>query len=302
MRSSLRTWTIAALALTGAWSARAADKHFEKKLPASAGETLTIATDVGAVKVVGTSENEVSVVADMRGRERDLNSFEITAERTSTGVEVKGRAPRHDSWFGRSFDMDVQFTVRVPHRYNVSMNTSGGDIDVNSVQGSVRGETSGGAIRIGGIDGTVDLTTSGGDVRAERLTGPVHLESSGGEIVIAGASGDVDAGTSGGNVRISDVEGRVRAETSGGDIIIRVRMGNQGVYAETSGGNIEIALQKGVGATIDASTSGGEVICDIPMTVSGRIDESRVHGEINGGGKTIHAHTSGGDVRIRARE
>ena len=74
---------------------------------------------------------------------------------------------------------------------------------------------------------------------------------------------------------------------------------NKGIHAETSVGNIEIAIPRDAGATIDAETSGGDVVCDVPVTVSGRIRESEVKGVVNGGGPTIYAHTSGGDVRIR---
>ena len=60
-----------------------------------------------------------------------------------------------------------------------------------------------------------------------------------------------------------------------------------------------IAIAKSVAAMIDASTSGGDVICDLPVTVSGKISESRIKGTLNGGGELIYAHTSGGNVRIK---
>jgi len=69
-----------------------------------------------------------------------------------------------------------------------------------------------------------------------------------------------------------------------------------------SGGDIDITVAKDIAASIDASTSGGSVICDLPVTVSGRIEGDRIKGTINGGGNVIYAHTSGGDVRIRPPE
>jgi DUF4097 and DUF4098 domain-containing protein YvlB len=85
-------------------------------------------------------------------------------------------------------------------------------------------------------------------------------------------------------------------------MFVKVKGPNKGVYAETSGGDIEIVVSKSVAATIDAATSGGSVHFDFPVTLSGQIDESRVRGTLNGGGNTIHAHTSGGDVRFRAAD
>ncbi len=124
-------------------------------------------------------------------------------------------------------------------------------------------------------------------------------ETSGGNIRVKTVTGSVKVETSGGNISVEDVDGKVFAETSGGNVVLKVRGANKGIHAETSGGNVTVAIGKSVGATIDAATSGGEVECDLPVTVSGKISESRIKGTLNGGGEVIYAHTSGGDVHIK---
>lgn len=280
--------------------AAAGDRKFEKKFTVAPGETFTLNTDVGSIAIVGTAANEVAIEAQIRGRGRDVDEFEIIANQVEKGVEVKGRGRSSGWWFWNTNDLEVRFTVRVPREYNIRLNTSGGDVGIATIKGRVQGETSGGNIDVKDVEGEVDMGTSGGNIRSEKITGNVRMETSGGDIVLTTINGDVEAGTSGGNIRISDVDGKVRAETSGGDVMVRVKNGNKGVYAETSGGDIEIMMDKNIAATIDASTSGGEVSCDLPITMSGRIDESRIRGSVNGGGNPIHAHTSGGDVRIKA--
>lgn len=302
MRSLLTTVLAVVLSLACTMEAGAAQKKFDKKFSVSPGGTLTIGTDAGSVKVVGTSSNEVSILVDIRGREKDIERFEVTATQSGNNVEVKGKARKGGSWFWDSFELDVEYTISVPHEFALRMNTSGGDITVSELKGVVKGETSGGDIEVGNVQGEVELTTSGGNVRAEKCTGTVHMETSGGDIVITAITGDVDVSTSGGNVRIGEVDGKVRAETSGGNVVVKLKGTNKGIFAETSGGNIDIVIPKTIAANIDAGTSGGEVQCDLPVTLSGRIDESRVKGTLNGGGNTIHAHTSGGDVRIRAAD
>jgi hypothetical protein len=297
-----RTLAPVVLVLLVAGTALCAQKKFEKKFPVSPGGTLTLGTDVGSVKIIGTSSNEVSVVADMRGREKDVESFEITADKSGNNVDVRGKLSKGGSWFWNSVDVEVEFTISVPHEYSVKMHTAGGDISVSDLKGKVDGKTSGGNVTIGGTGGDIDLETSGGDVKAEQCTGSLRMRTSGGEVNVRAISGDVDLGTSGGDVKISDVEGKVRAETSGGSMFVKVKGTNKGVFAETSGGNIEIVVSKSVAANIDAATSGGSVHFDFPVTVSGQIDESHVRGTLNGGGNTIHAHTSGGDVRFRSAD
>ncbi len=281
---------------------QAGQKKFEKTFQVSPGGTFTIDTDIGTVMVTGSSSNEVVVTAVMEGRDRDIEEFHIDAAQTAGGVEVKAKGKK-DFWrFLSGRDFDVRFTVSVPSRYNLKLETSGGDVEVTDIKGMVQGETSGGDIRLTKIEGKTKVETSGGDILIDGVTGELHAETSGGDVTVKGVVGDVDAETSGGNVRIDAVDGKVHAETSGGNVTVRVAGPNKGIHAETSGGNITVVIARNVGATIDASTSGGDVECDLAVTVSGKISESRVKGTVNGGGSLIYAHTSGGNVRIKAVE
>ncbi|MBX2992386.1 MAG: DUF4097 family beta strand repeat protein [Bacteroidetes bacterium] len=279
--------------------ASGAEKTFDKKFTATPGGTFFIKTDFGSVEITGTDAKEVSVYATLRGRQRDVDEFEITASQTSGGVEVRGKSPRSGRWFNwGSNDLEVRYTIKVPREYNLRMETSGGNITVNSVKGKLNGGTSGGDIALADISGSIDLETSGGNIRAEKVDGTLRMETSGGDIRISEVKGDVNVHTSGGNVTLNTIDGKVRAETSGGNITVRVKESNQGVFAETSGGNIDIMMPKNISATIDASTSGGDVTCDFPITMSGKMSDSRIRGTVNGGGNPIHARTSGGDIRI----
>jgi DUF4097 and DUF4098 domain-containing protein YvlB len=291
---------VAVLAVVPLALAQGGEKRFEKKFAVSPGGTLRIATDVGSIKITGTGSNEVSVVAQLRGRDRDVEAFDITAEETKGGVEVRGKGRTKRGWFWNSVELTVDYTIQVPHEYSLDIHTSGGDVEVNSLKGEMRGGTSGGNIVLGAVEGKVTMETSGGDIRVEKAAGDMKLETSGGNITIGNVEGAVDVETSGGDIRLGEVRGRVHAETSGGNVRVKVTGANEGIHAETSGGNIEVMIGKNVGAELDAATSGGEVECEIPVTVKGKISESRIRGTVNGGGKMIYAHTSGGNVRIKA--
>jgi DUF4097 and DUF4098 domain-containing protein YvlB len=300
LRSIVVVGAMAGLLAAGA---SAASKKFQQSFSVSPGGKLTVETDCGSLHIVGTSGNQVSVTADIRGRDKDVNRFEVTADQQGNDVRVKGKQSKSGSWFFNwSSDLDVEFTIEVPLKYSLHLNTSGGNVNVATVEGTVTGETSGGNVDMKGVKGELDFSTSGGNISADDCTGKVHMETSGGNITISSITGDVDVSTSGGNVKVSSVNGKVHAETSGGDVVVKVKGDNKGVYAETSGGSIRIDVPKNIAANIDAETSGGSVVCDLPVTMSGRIDEGRVKGTVNGGGATIFAHTSGGDVHIRGAE
>jgi len=293
---------VSSLVLIAASASWGAESRFEKKFGVARGGTLTLKTDVGSVSIRGTSSSEVSVVAEIKGREKDVKDFEINASETSGGVEIIGRSSRGGWRFFSWSDLDVHFTVNVPNEYNVTTNTSGGDITVRDLKGWVRGKTSGGDMLLADIEGAINIGTSGGQINLERVSGDIDAETSGGDISVASAVGGVTLSTSGGNIRVGEVTGKIRAETSGGDIVVKIKGDNKGIYAETSGGDIEVIVAGNIAATIDAETSGGDVTCDLPLTITGKLNESRIHGSINGGGNTIHAHTSGGDIRIRSAD
>jgi hypothetical protein len=280
----------------------AGNRHFDKKFQVAPGGTLVVNTDIGDVHVAGSGGNEVSVVVELEGNQKDVDEFDVSAWQTSGGVEVKGKG-HHFGWnIFRSHNLDIRYTITVPRNYNVRLATSGGDVDVQDLQGTVKAGTSGGNVIASRVEGSVDMETSGGDVRAESVKGNVHAETSGGDIRVKTVTGDVNAETSGGNVTVAEVDGKVQAETSGGNVTVKVIGSNKGVHAETSGGNVVVYVAKTCAANIDASTSGGEVECNLPVTVNGKIKESSIKGTINGGGPLIYAHTSGGNVDIRPLE
>ena len=256
--------------------------HFEKKLVVAPGGTLTLRTDIGSVTIRGGSGNEVSVLADMHGKESDVSRFFITADQSGNDVQVKGQfQEKARSWFRSVNNFDVQFVITVPHEYNVDVHTSGGTVEVSAVKGTLNGGTSGGDIKVHEIEGPISMETSGGDIRLVALTG------------------DADVKTSGGSIDAESVNGRVDARTSGGNVRLKISGENKGIHAETSGGNIELSIPKAVGAQLDLSTSGGDVTCDMPVTVSGKIREDNIKGTVNGGGSEVYAHTSGGNISLR---
>jgi hypothetical protein len=273
-------------------------QKFEKKFDVKSGGMLKINTDVGEVKVAGGSSGAVTVLAEIEGR--DADEFEVNAVQTGNDVEITGKAKREGFW--NSFRAEVKFTVTVPSEYNIAVHTSGGGIEVKAVKGQVRLETSGGGIAVLDVAGNVDGETSGGSIKAENVSGTVKLETSGGSIRGQGLDGDVNVETSGGSIKLGDVKGKVHAETSGGGIAVAVTGPNKGISVETSGGGIDLSIGKSVGAEIDAATSGGDVDCELPITVKGKISGSKIKGTVNGGGPLIYARTSGGGIRIRAKE
>jgi hypothetical protein len=305
MPTSTARFMVLLAAMLGTSAALAAQRTYDRRLNAPPGGHLIFDANVGSVTVVGHDAPEVVVHADLQGSESFLGRFHISAEQTASGVTISAHMT-HSGWFNW-FDWinfgsnRVRFAVEVPRDYPVDLRTSGGDLDVQSLNASVRGKTSGGDIRVQDVAGTVSLRTSGGDIEADRLNGPARLASSGGDIEVTDSTSDLDLRTSGGGIRLQNDDGNVNAHTSGGSIRAQLRA-NRGISLGTSGGDITLLLPQNTHASIDAETSGGDVTCDFPLSTTQIADHSHLLGAIGGGGAPISLRTSGGSIRLEPDE
>lgn len=287
------------------------------------GGTLRLDGGYGNIKIVtGGSGVAVEITRDADGRrgERRMAEHKITFEQQGNDVVIKSDFDGDRiRWFGWSDDdYEVQWNIRVPDRYNVDVETSGGAIEIDEIAGTVDARTSGGSIRTGRLGGKSTLKTSGGSITvdgaaAELLaytsggsidigdtTGMVEAKTSGGSIHLGKVSGEVVARTSGGNIRVEDAAGSIDASTSGGSIhaqISRQPKGNSKL--STSGGGVVVTLAPSIAVDLDAEASGGGVSSEVPITIQGRQDDDSLEGKINGGGPKLVLRSSGGGVRVK---
>lgn len=318
----MRRTIILIAALTLAASAFAAEDVIRKGFTVPDGGTLRIDGAHGNIRIVtgGTGVAvEITRKADGRHGERLMRDHKITLEQRGNDVVIDSELRNDDSWFSRHDDYEVQWNIRVPDRYNVDVETSGGSLQIDDIDGTVEARTSGGGIRAGRISGEGTLKTSGGSIHVTggggRLvahtsgggitigdtTGPVEAKTSGGSIKIARSGGDVVARTSGGGITIEDAMGKVDAHTSGGTIRATLsRQPNADSSLKTSGGGVIVSLAPSIAVDLDARASGGGVSSDVPITVQGTQDDDSVQGRINGGGPKLTLRSSGGGIRVKS--
>ncbi len=192
--------------------------------------------------------------------------------------------------------------------------TSGGNLTIDDVKGKLRGTTSGGNIHVKEANDDIDLTTSGGNIDAENCTGSIRLVTSGGSLHLENLDGNVEATTSGGNVHANVVKGDLEANTSGGNIDlkglacnlatatsggdIRVAVTTPGKFikVKNSGGKIELELPAGKGYDLDVS--GDKVKADNLGNFNGKVTDDEIDGKANGGGTQVTANASSGRVLL----
>ena len=230
----------------------------EKTFPINPGKQLKVKTPTGDVEVTYWDKSKVHIkILGDDDAEKRIN-FEFKND--DNLVEII--AHKDGSLFSWLSGIDLQYEIKVPAKFNVDVSTSGGDI------------------KLGGVNGTAKLYTSGGDVWAERVEGNLDVSTSGGDISL------ICEGT------------EIVANTSGGDINLDYFGLNLGIDLSTSGGDIQVELPPDFDASMELSTSGGDVSCNLTMSNATKLSEHKIIADLNNGGMDFSAHTSGGDINV----
>lgn len=299
-----------------------ADQTIEKSFTVSKGGTLFLRTDLGAISVITAPGNSVNVKVihkfsgwDEEDEKEFMKNFDIEFSQTPDDVNVTARLK--EDWSRKRENLQIEFEIAVPSRYNVDLKTAGGSISVDDLEGSVDAETSGGSLKFGDISGPVTGVTSGGSIVLKGSKGDADLKTSGGSITLGMVNGNVDARTSGGSITIDEAQGNVYAKTSGGSINVDEVLGTieattsggsvnvnlsrqpaENCRLETSGGSISVYMAENIAVDIDAKTTSGRVESDFEIKGERGDDNGWVKGSVNGGGQKLYLRTSGGNIYI----
>ncbi len=269
----------------------------------------------GDISIEGQPTSTVTIVERMKIKARSQsNAKKVFSDVGRPEVAKSGegyiRFERKRNKRNRSI-VGFSYEIIVPTDYNLSLNTSGGDIDLGHLIGEASLKTSGGDIEVNDLIGRLTGKTSGGDITLEKVEGVANIKTSGGNIEIYHSDGKFEGTTSGGDVEVINCRAEVDMHTSGGEIEFKEIEGSK-IYGRTSGGDIDIEDVKG---DVRVHTSGGSIEADGIQgdfdgeTSGGNIKFNRVNGHVDvktsGGniiGDMVKGHvfgrTSGGRIEI----
>jgi hypothetical protein len=300
-------------------------EQINKKFTVQPGGKLVVDIDFGSIDVSTNSSSEV-IVDVLRTVSRSTKSAEetflhdhpITFSQEGDTVTISARGKNKSNWWRGSQRTEAKYTITVPAAFNAQLKTSGGHVAVSDLVGEVKAATSGGEFNFARLRGTLNGDTSGGKIRMSDCEGPQKVHTSGGSIETTGGSGSLDGETSGGSVTVKDFRGPVHVESSGGRIAIENVTGklngstsggsisakfsaplSEEVKLDTSGGGVTLQVPESSAFELDASTSGGSVSSDLPVSIVGKAAHSHLKGPVNGGGKLVILHTSGGSIHVK---
>ncbi len=302
------------------------DMTMERSFEVPIGGTLKLTSDLGSIEILTWDQPraKIEVIREPRSlskteSEKLIENFQVDFKQKDTLLEVTGAFP--SEWIKQHKNLSVHFKVQVPSKFNLQLQTSGGSISVDNIEGKVEARTSGGSLNFASIEGPVWAQTSGGSISLKRSSGNVDLRTSGGSISLGEVKGRVDVQTSGGSIQIEKAQGNVQAKTSGGSITVQevngpiiatTSGGSVNVYfsqppsadcrLETSGGSVNVWLPENIALNIDARTLGGKVKCDFELSSIEKKKEDHLRASIQGGGPELFLRTSGGNIHINQKK
>jgi DUF4097 and DUF4098 domain-containing protein YvlB len=268
----------------------------EKTFTIQPGKDLNVETSSGDVTVTTWDKSEVYIKVLGNDKARDKVDFTFKNDDDEVSVTAK-REGSFFNWF--TSGIRIRFEIKVPAEFNTNINTSGGDIMIGEIRGNNRLKTSGGDVWVKNSEGILKVTTSGGEINLDGNSGQMDVSTSGGNIKARDFKGDLSASTSGGDIYLKGSDSKIFAETSGGDITLDYSGVNKGIDLETSGGDIKMKLPSDFSASASMHTSGGEIECDLTANRAKKISSSRFEADLNNGGESLIAKTSGGDISVR---
>jgi beta-lactamase regulating signal transducer with metallopeptidase domain len=253
------------------------DSVIERSIAATPGGVLELDLESGGtVELRGWDEPTVRVLGRLAGP--NWRDTRVSVERSGDGVTVHSWQENRR----KSSSTSHRFEIRVPRRYDVRINSAGGDVTIVDVEGSFDGETGGGEIVIERAHGRAHLSTGGGEIRVadsdlggtvstggglvtlSQVRGGLKGRSGSGPVIYAGGeglTGDLKALTidregihvGKGETRADDM-GMLHIQKAGGAIILEGAPA--GAELVTGGGQIRVGPSKGF---IGASTGGGDI-------------------------------------------
>lgn len=286
--------------------------------------TLNASSSGGGVVVKTHDQPKVEIQAFVRKNGRILSSSDSDLEEilenfdidfSKSGSVITAKVERK-SRFNFLNNVGISLTIIVPKEMSCDVSSSGGGVKIYGVEGTHKFSSSGGGVQLEDVTGTTEARSSGGGVSATNQNGDIRLSSSGGGVSVDNAHGNVNASSSGGGVKLNNIYGDVDASSSGGGVSVSgeaayVKATSSGgsvrvditkltkeLYLQSSGGGVDAVIHGGQNLGMDLDLRSDRVNIEL-QNFSGKAEKDRVKGTMNNGGIPVYIHSSGGNVNVR---
>ncbi len=217
------------------------------------GGRVSIENINGSVTVIGSSGNDVEIVAVKKGKNKEmLDEIQIIIDHSPDAIRIETEFPDKgvSGWFswGDGDKGSVTYTITVPSSTNLeSVESVNGDLEISGVYGVVKASTVNGGIKASDLSANAQIETVNGSVAASfaSLSGQqkASCESVNGRVVVnlpTDADTSVSAETINGGIDGSDFGLKTNKGFIGRDLKGDIGDGSARLALSTVNGAIKI--------------------------------------------------------------
>jgi DUF4097 and DUF4098 domain-containing protein YvlB len=241
--------------------------------------TLSVENLSGNIRVDAYGGSTVNVVAHRQASSSDVVA-QVRVEATASGgnVSIKSMYPSH------CVNCEISYEIQVPRSTALAATDASGDINVTA------------------IDGDTNVTTESGDIHIHQAGGRVIAKAASGNVTVDGAASSLLAKTASGDISITGAVGSVDARASSGNVTARfASIGSvAAIKLEAASGDVLLAMPRGAGAAISATTEAGSIQSDFGQAPRAGYAGATLAQTIGDGRVKVDLSAASGSIRLRA--
>ncbi len=286
------------------------DATFQRTLSVTGPPIVEVHTKSGNIHISAGASNQIIVVGKIHfshwgwghSDDHEVQQLAQNPPIRQSGNNIQIGKQENDSsgsnWIFGGRNISVDYEITVPSGTNLKAASGSGDLRIEAIHGPLIATTGSGDITSSDMQMDSTLSTGSGNIHARAASGTLKLNTGSGDIEVAASSiSDLEVHTGSGNIRVNEVQGHLRAGTGSGNVTIQGSPESDWRLT-TGSGNISLTVPSSAKFNLDAKCASGKIHSDVQLAMQGALDEHHVMGTANGGGPTIRAETSSGDIQI----
>jgi DUF4097 and DUF4098 domain-containing protein YvlB len=244
----------------------------------------------GQVTISGWDKSSVSITGSLGD-----GAKAVKIDGGGSHLSIKVEPPDKQGWFNWGSESrmgDTTLDIKVPRGAEMHVEVVSADValtgvagralNVNSVSGKLRLETTAKEVGVESVSGNVDIDGKSERGHLETVSGNIRARGLGGQVKLETVSGDIDS--EGGDYR------EINAGTVSGDINLRGTPSKDArVEVETMSGDVHLYLPSDIAAHLHATSFSGSI----------RSDFGKVKEEDHGPGSSLDTTLGSGDARVQ---
>jgi hypothetical protein len=249
----------------------------------TSGTRVEVSSIRGSVQIE-TANIEVAEIHIVRSAESrgDLEQYKISVENKPQSLVIRGEQRERSSGSGFGPDVRHHVMLKLPRRVDLAVRSVSSEVRIGDVDGQVEVSSVSGSVNVGAVDGLVKISSVSGRVDIAQVNQHVEIKSVSGNVKIEQMMGFLD---------VSGISGLVSAGIS--------RLGQRGVQIKSVSGEVELRFRGELNAQLSTNAISGKVSIEVPnVTMQSSPGGSAIRALIGKGGPPISINGVSKSVRL----